>query len=239
MGVIIPAPKIMKSSLYIIDIPPITERLNSTQRGSERTGGGEYLTPRIVGIFYYLGPGAVNQAQHIALQIYNVAVLRAVEVHHSRPVLGIVEEVQIVAALGQMDNVLAMQGVVGHRAAHRLSDAQPIRVVEEGGGGAGLGHLLELAAFLPSVRPGAVIGGIANGVVGNSGAVVSGHLVLPVGIAIGVGDRLENRAQVAGGVGIPLLGQDIAAPVIVVYPGGAAFTTAPYLWAWFCPLIVF
>jgi len=120
-----------------------------------------------------------------------------------------------------MDNVLAMQGVVRHRTAYRLSDAQAIRVVEEGGGSAGLGHLLELAALFPGVCPGAVVGRIANGVVGNSSSVVGGHLVLPVGIAIGVGDRLENCAQRASGVGIPLLGKDIAATVIVVYPGGA------------------
>ena len=81
------------------------------------------------------------------MQIYNVAVLRAVEVHHGRPVLGVVEEMQIVAALGQMDNVLAVQGVVGHRAAYRFSDAQPVRIVEEGGGSAGLGICLGWRPF--------------------------------------------------------------------------------------------
>ena len=49
-----------------------------------------------VGIFYYLGTSAVNQAQYVALQIYNVAVLRSIEVHHRRPVLGVIEEMQIV-----------------------------------------------------------------------------------------------------------------------------------------------
>ena len=128
-----------------------------------------------VGIYYYLGTSAVNQAQYVALQIYNVAVLRAVEVHHGRPVLGVVEEMQIVATLGQMDNVLAVQGVVvRHRTAYRLSDAQAIRIVEEGGGGARLGHLLELASLLPRLRPGAFIGRISNVVVGNVGAVVFG-----------------------------------------------------------------
>ena len=97
-----------------------------------------------------------------------------------------VKEVEIVAALGQMDNVLAVQGVVGDHAVHRLPDSQIIRIVEEGGGSARLGHLLELPAFLPGIRPGTVIGRIANGVVGNGGAVVGGHLVLPVGISIGV-----------------------------------------------------
>ena len=94
----------------------------------------------------------------------NVAVLRAVEVHHGRPVLGIVEEMQIVVALGQMDNVLAVQGVVGHRAAHRLTDAQTIRIVEESGGSARLGHLLELPALLLSIHSGAIIDKASNGI---------------------------------------------------------------------------
>lgn len=72
---------------------------------------------------------------------------------------------QIVAALGHMDNVLAVQGVVRHRTAYRLSDAQTIRIVEEGGGSAGLGHLLELATLLPSIGPGAAVGWIAKGII--------------------------------------------------------------------------
>ena len=130
-----------------------------------------------------------NLLQYVALQIYNVAVLRAVEVHHGWTVLGVIEEVQIVAALGQMDNVLALQGVVRHRAAHRLTDAQAICIVENGGGGDRLGHLLELPALFPDAAPDAVIRRVANVVVGKGGAVVGGHLVLPVGIIIGVGTR--------------------------------------------------
>ena len=71
---------------------------------------------------------------------------------------------EAVAALGHVEDVLAVQGVVGDHAVHRLTHAQAIRVVEEGGGSAGLGHLLELPAFLPGVRPGTVVGRIANGI---------------------------------------------------------------------------
>ena len=50
-----------------------------------------------------------------------------------------------------MDDVLAMQGVVGDGAAHGLADAQAIGIVKEGGRGAGFGHLLQLAALFPGV----------------------------------------------------------------------------------------
>ena len=71
---------------------------------------------------------------------------------------------QGVAALGHVDDVLAMQGVVGDGAAQSLADAQAIGVVKEGGRGAGFGHLLQLAALFPGVGPGAVGEGIADGI---------------------------------------------------------------------------
>ena len=219
--IIIPGPEVIESGFCIVDITSVTEGLDRTQSRSEGTGGGKDSAPGVVNVSDHLSSAAVDQPDHVALEAILVGILRAVVVHDGRAVLGIVEEVQRVAALGQMDNVLAVQGVVRHRAAHCLSDPQPIRVVEESGGSVGLGHLLELAALLPSVRPGAVIGGIANDVVGNGSAVIGGHLVLPVGIAIGISNGLEHGAQGAGGVGIALLVQEVAAPVVFVGPGGA------------------
>ena len=64
-----------------------------------------------------------------------------------------------------MNNVLSVQGVVGHRVTHRLTYAQTIRIVEESGGSARLGYLLELTTFLPNIRPGAVIDKIAYGII--------------------------------------------------------------------------
>ena len=72
---------------------------------------------------------------------------------------------QAVAALGQMDDVLAVEGVIGDHVIDRLAHTQAVGIVDEGSGGAGLAHLLELAAVLPGVRPGTVAGGI-RGVMG-------------------------------------------------------------------------
>ena len=150
----------------------------------------------------------------------DIAVLRAVKLHNGRAILGIVPEVQGVAALGHVDDVLAMQGVVGDGAAHGLADAQAIGVVKEGGSGAGFGHLLQLAALFPGVGPGAVSEGITDGIVGDGGAVVLGQLILPGGI-VGVSDGLQHGANGAGGVGVALLVEDIAATVVFIGPGGA------------------
>ena len=234
-GIIVPAPEIVESRFYIIDIPPISEWLDSTQGGSEGTSGGKHLAPRIVGIFYYLGPGAVNQAQHVALQIYNVAILRAVEVHYGGLVLGIVEEVQLVAALGQMDNILAMEDIVrigisdiAVAVIHAgLAGAKAVGILREGKRiiarftKVPLVHSPQLPPTVPGVMPFAVVSRIANIIIGNCNSVIRRHLVFPIGITVSIENCLELCANSIGSIGVPFLAQDIAAPVIVVYPGGA------------------
>ena len=81
-------------------------------------------------------------------------------------------------------------------------------------GTVGPGHLLELAPRLPGIGPAVVAQGIANGVVGNGLSVKGGQLVLPVGIAVGVGRDLASGEAVGGGVGIASLAEDIA-PLVV------------------------
>ena len=54
-----------------------------------------------------------------------------------------VPEVEGAAALGHVDNVLAVEGVVGYRSVDSLPDAQTLGVVDERSGGTGLAHLLQ------------------------------------------------------------------------------------------------
>ena len=56
---------------------------------SQRADNGQRLAPGVVGILDDLGVGTVNQPDHIALQVIQVAVLRAVEFHNCRAVLRI------------------------------------------------------------------------------------------------------------------------------------------------------
>ena len=101
----------------------------------------------------------------------NVSIFRGgssvVPFHNSGAVLGVVPEVEGVAALGQVDDVLSMQGIVGHRTVDGFLHPQPFAVVLERRRGAALAHLLELPALFPGVAPDAVTGGIANHVAGH------------------------------------------------------------------------
>lgn len=117
-GVVISTPQIIEPRLFVIHIPTIPEGLDRTQRAGESTGLAEHLAPSIVSIRYHFGAVAVNQTNDVALQIVLVGIGGTVEDHHSRLVLHIVEEVQVVAAIGHVHNVLAMQGVVGRLVAN-------------------------------------------------------------------------------------------------------------------------
>ena len=87
--------------------------MDRTQRAGKRTSLTEHLAPCIVRIRYHFGAVVVNQPNDVTLQVVQVGVGSTVEDHHSRLVLRIVEEVQLIAIFGHMHNVLAMQGVVG------------------------------------------------------------------------------------------------------------------------------
>ena len=83
---------------------------------------------------------------------------------------------------------------------------------------AALAHLRELPSGLPVVRPRAVTQRIANGVVSNGLSVVCRQLVLPVAVAIRIGDCLQRRSQRARGVRVPHLTGDVPAQVVIVHP---------------------
>ena len=123
----------------------------------------------------------------------DVAVQCAVELHHRRSALRIVEEVHLVASPGQMRHQFPVQRVVRHRylaaARHLFLRPQAIVVVLELHGHAGFAHLRELAALLPSVHPRAVRKRVTNGVVGDRIAIVGGQLVLPVAVRVRVGNK--------------------------------------------------
>ena len=184
-------------------------------------------------VFYHKIASSVNECHNVALKVVDISVHGSVVFNKGRPGLSIVEEVQLFRALctvlihcslGHMGNELAMEGVIigrGHAALrHLLLGAQTVVVICEVHGHAALRHLLELAARLPGVRPDAVVGQVADGVIVDFDTIVVAQLIPPVGIVVDVGDGLQSSAQRAGGVGVPDLGGDVAAAIIFVYPGG-------------------
>ena len=83
-------------------------------------------------------------------------------------------------------------------------------------------HGAHLAAADPGVVPGTVVGGIANGVIGNGLAIERRQLILPVGIAVGKGVGLDNRANGACGEGIRRLALNVATLIVGILPGGTS-----------------
>ena len=78
--------------------------------------------------------------------------------------------------------------------------------------------------MLPRVFPRAVVGEIPYLVTGQRLPVVGGEQVLPRAVAVGAGNRIQRRAEVAGGVGVLRFGEDIAAVIV-----GIGFILSIYL----------
>ena len=176
------ASEVVEPCLYIIDIPPIAERLDRTQGSSERTGGGEELAPSIVNVFYHLGSVAVNDSDNITLQILNVSIFRGgdavVPFHNDRTILGVLSAREtifvgpVVPDAGYPAEVVVQ---VFHLAA--VAEHDPVHHPPKGVIVRGAEHIAAHAhAGLPAQAVVAemvnhAVGAISVGVVGNAGDV--------------------------------------------------------------------
>ena len=86
--------------------------------------------------------------------------------HHGGFTGGVVEEMQDVASVGQVGDLLAMEGVVrGAGGSSDLLHPEAAGVVFKDNGFGSLTHGLQLAALFPGVQPFPVAGGVADFVV--------------------------------------------------------------------------
>ena len=108
----IPASEIVHPCFFIKHIPAIPKRLHLAQRFRQFTGAPQRRAPRIVAVANDSIAILIQNRNNVALQALDVGIRRAIVHHHCRTVLRVVEEVQLVAALGHVDNVLAVQGVL-------------------------------------------------------------------------------------------------------------------------------
>ena len=112
LRIIVPTPQIVQPRLLIKHIPAIAERLHLAQRFRQLTSAPQRRAPRIVAVADDGIAILIQNRNNVALQALDVGIRRAIVHHHCRAVLRVVEEVQLVAALGHVDNVLAVQGVL-------------------------------------------------------------------------------------------------------------------------------
>lgn len=128
----------------------------------------------------------------------------------------------LIAAVGHMHNVLAVQGILGRAGGDScFLHPQAILVVGEADRFAALAHALQLTSLGPGISPGTVTYRIANGIVGDGCTIVRRQLVLPVRIAIAVAVGFHRRANSARCIRISGLAQDVAAQIIGIHPSRA------------------
>lgn len=128
----------------------------------------------------------------------------------------------LIAAVGHMHNVLAVQGILGRAGGGScFLHPQAILVVGEADRFAALAHALQLTSLGPGISPGTVTYRIANGIVGDGCTIVRRQLVLPLRIAIAVAVGFHRRANSARCIRISGLAQDVAAQIIGIHPSRA------------------
>ena len=110
---VVPTCKIKQSRLFVVDVTTITERLNRAQRAGHTAALANRLTPCIVLIFYNNAACAVKNGNNVALKVMHIGILGAIKLNDGRLVVGVVEEMKGVVALGHVHNVLTMRRVIG------------------------------------------------------------------------------------------------------------------------------
>ena len=207
----------------IIDIPAVAEGVELAQSAGHGAGGGQRIAPCVIGVRHHLCAAAVDQPGHVALCVLQIEVFRAIvgDGHGADLIVGEVQggaavrlnnsdlrqrvtEVGVACprSLARVDDLAA--GIAGVIDAAVFADSVPAGVIAEAdhfrvAGSIGAGHLLQLAAVLPTVAPCAVIGKIADLVRCQQLSVIAGQQILPLAVAATIGDGVQCCAQRAGG----------------------------------------
>lgn len=149
-SIVISTSEIIQPRFFVIDVAAIPEGLHSAQCSGHTTCLADGAAPCIIHIVYHSRASAVKNGHNIALQILDIAVRYVVVHNYSRLVLRIIEEVQIIAALGHVHHILAMQRVFRYHPIYSFLHSQAIFIINESGCGVNRLHLLELPTIFPS-----------------------------------------------------------------------------------------
>ena len=181
-GVIVTALEVVQPRFGVVEVTAVAEGVGISQAICHGACGRQNVAPRIVGIRHHLRAAAVDQSGHVTLRVLQIEILRAIvgDGHGADLVVGEVQggaavrlnnsdlrqrvtEVGVACprGLARVDDLAA--GIAGVIDAAVLADSVPAGVIAETdhfrvAGSIGAGHLLQLAAVLPTVAPCAVIG---------------------------------------------------------------------------------
>ena len=177
--------EIIEACFCVIHISAIAQRVVYTQGSGHRAAGGEKAAPGIIGIGNNFRTAAVQNADHITLDIGDIIVDRAIVIDRHRLPVEAIGEGQGIATyghLGQRSTIVSIN--IGGAAAAALC-AHPIGIVGKCPGCAALRCSGKLSAVFPGVGNRTIIQRITNGITGYSGAVDLGKYISPAILAVG------------------------------------------------------
>ena len=151
-----PIVHIVQLRFGVVDIAPVAEGVVGSQGGCQGAGDGEGFAPGVIGVGNHRASRSVQDCRHIPLQVGGVVVGGAVVGHGHGNAIGVVGEVQGVAAYGHLAELTAVVDIaIGNRAVG-TADSHTVLVIGVGPGGAVLGDGCQLPAMLPGVLPHAI-----------------------------------------------------------------------------------
>ena len=124
-GIIVSALEVVQPRFGIIDIPAVVEGVELAQRVGHGAGGGQRITPCVIGVRHHLRAAAVDQPGHVALRVLQIEVFSAIvgDGHGAQLVVG---EVQGRAAGGRVNVDLRQRvtevGIACPRSLARVDD---------------------------------------------------------------------------------------------------------------------
>ena len=216
---IIPAVEIVQPGLGVVIIPPVAEGI-LVAHGVASSVGDSTLAPGIVVIFRnHLSRGCADDGDDIPLDFVEIVEQHGT-VGKAHALAGaVVEEAHngIPGLLRQ--NLAAVEEELRGGTVDCLAGTDTVGIVLIAVGIAAVGDFPQLPAH-PGVGGAVAACHVADAVVGDGLAVVLGQQIGPAAVAVGVGFGLQNLAQGAGCIGVPLDRQNVPGLAIGVDEGG-------------------
>ena len=237
LRVIVAAVQIVQPGFGIVIVPPVAEGV-FVAHGVAGGVGDSAVAPGVVAVGGNdLAGGGPGDGDDIPLQVVEIVEQHG-PVGETHALAGaVVEEPhdRIPGLLRQ--NLAAVEEEFRGGAVDRLAGADAVGVVLIAVGVAAVGDLPQLPAH-PGVAGAVVAGHVADAVVGDGLAVVLGQQIRPAAVAVGVGLGLQNIAQGAGCIGVPLYRQNVPGLAVGVDEGGvlglAVVAYFLFLWCRIC-----
>ena len=163
--------------------------------------------------------GGADDGYNVSLQVVEVVEQHG-PVGKAHALAGaVVDEAHDAVAGFLRQNLGAVEEKFRGGAVDRLAGADAVSVVFVAVSVAAIGDFPQLPAH-PGVAGAVVAGHVADAVVGDGLAVVLGQQIGPAAVAVGIGFGLQNLAQGAGCIGVPLDRQNVPGLAVGVDEGG-------------------